>query len=305
MANVKELKNGDLIMVKLEGEEAKAKFLKASADETKINVFVKSKLKWIPSEDFIGMAEPLSFVGKSGQDAGKPAAPAPAKEKKKAAKKAEKAAPNEPESTIAPEAGKDEGEGAQAPEELKLSQTQSKILTALAEKSKPMDILTLAEVTGILNPQIRKASEGLVSAGLITFEEKNETGAVLEITEKGKTFNPMAKKAAKKAPKKVKAKKEGDASAPSKRDQVLNLLKNKDLSIEDIAEKLDTDPNYVREIKASTSKKMEEPDKNSTKGIVFAALKKGKSAKEVAASAKVSTVYVYKIQKQMQSAGLI
>lgn len=312
MANVKELKNGDLILVKLDGEECKAKFLKLNSDGTKMNVFVKAKLLWVAPDTFIGMAQPLAIVGKdenTAQEAKVEAtAPAP-KAKAKGSKKGAQAAENKAESTQAEEPAKTEGAKEASLKSLKLSATQSKVLTAIAQvpDGKEIDILNLAEITGILNPQIRKAAEGLVSAGLITMTDEKETGTKFQITESGEQLNntPMAKKAAKKPAKKVKAKSSGDANEPSKRDQIVNLLKNKDLSVDDIADKMDTDPNYVREIKASLNKKMDEPEKGTTKREVFDLLKKGKSAKEAAASAKVSTVYVYKIQKQMQAAGVI
>lgn len=310
------LKNGDLIMIRYNGEEAKAKFLKKNADETKLNVFAKGKLLWVPATDFIGMAEPLSIVKNDGGD-DKVVAEKSAKDPKKDSRESKKtketkiAAPKEAEqgqeTPSGVEAGENTGGGESSSNEKEISLTkhQAAVLDYLITKGEggSDDPLTISEETGLLVPQINKAADGLAKAGLITRDESKETGIKLILTQKGFTMSTKKKSTKNRAAvKKMKPAAKGEASL-SKRDQVIALLKDKALTINDIAEKLDTDPNYVREIKTSISKKIEEPETNTTKGKIWKMLKDGKTAKEVADKVGKSSVYVYKIQKQMVSSG--
>lgn len=312
------LKNGDLIMIKYNGEEVKAKFLKTNADGSKLNVLAKGKLTWIPVSDHIGMAEPLDLSKKKDDkvvgsaDAKKDSRESKgAKKDSRESKKIESSelAEQGQEPSTEVEAGQNKGGGESSSNEKEISLTkhQAAVLDFLISKGEggsenPYEI---SVETGLLVPQIEKAAEGLVKAGLILRSESKETGVILSLTQKGFTMKTAAKKSATKnraAVKKMKPAAKGDAVV-SKRDQVIALLKDKSLTINDIAEKLDTDPNYVREIKTSISKKIEEPESGSTKAKIWKMLKDGKSVKEVAEKMEKSSVYVYKIQKQMVSSG--
>jgi predicted transcriptional regulator len=308
------LKNGDLIKVNYSGKEASAKFLKLNGDGTKMNVVVQARLQWLPVSDFIGMGE----KEEKGQEPKKEVKASKETKVKTDSPKPEKKAKKQPE-TSADETKGDASEETtsekkEAEKPVKLSAHQIKILEAIKD-AKLTEINEIAMRSGILNPQIRKAADGLIKSGYLIIEETEQTGTHYQLTETGiqlienqnnqNTEIMAKKKVTKKAPAKVvKAKKEGKVEL-SKKDQIIALLKNKDLTITDVAEKMDTDVNYVREIKASIQKKMDEPDKDSKKGKVFKMLQSGKSAKEIAVTLKVSSVYVYKIKGQMTSAGVL
>ncbi len=324
------LKNGDLIMIKLEGKEVKAKYLKENGDGNKIQVFAGGKLQWVPIEDYTGPAQPLdlsnntkaevkkatdkvvaSAEGKGEGDKKEENNPKKdsreSKTKAKADKKAKKGAESGQEQSSPVAAAQNEGEAESASNEpeIELTKTQATVLEHLIGKgidvSEELNELSLA--TGLLNPQIEIAAMELVTAGLITREENQETGIRYKITQNALD---MKKKSPKNraAVKKMKPAAKGEA-ALSKRDQVIALLKDKALTVNDIAEKLDTDPNYVREIKTSINKKVDEPEAGSVKAKIWKLLKDGKTAKEVAEKVEKSSVYVYKIQKQMVSAGVL
>jgi DNA-directed RNA polymerase specialized sigma subunit len=104
---------------------------------------------------------------------------------------------------------------------------------------------------------------------------------------------------------KLKTDKQSGEVEVSKKNRVLTLLKNPDLTVKQISEMTGAAQSYIRGIRERAAKKMGEPKAGSIKRKVYDALRAGGTLVDVAKRCKVTVSYAYQIRQQMLSAKII
>jgi hypothetical protein len=166
---------------------------------------------------------------------------------------------------------------------------------------KSLTVEQVSDAVGKSTPATKHAIERLASMGYLDLMNADLQEYALSI--KGLKHVPGTAKP-KSEIKKLKIDKTGEAVV-SKKERVLALLKNPDLTIKDIHDMTGAAQSYIRGVRERNAKKMDVPKEGTIKRKVYDALRLGGTLVDVAKSCKVTISYAYQIRQQMLSAKII
>lgn len=306
---MEKLKKGDFIIIKYERKLAHAKVVNPPNKLGRYNVFTQGKLRWLDVDTFVRMGEKdaslkagefitnkenLKSVPKIVAPSGESLSPVPDaiinNGVEKLANKIDELAVSEFETAIKSVAS--------------VITTDDEMYMAPFRKGKTGKTLTveqLSDAVGKSTPATKHAVERLVALGYLDLISADIHEYALSI--KGLKHIPGTAKPKSEIPK-LKTEKSGEVKL-SKKNRVLTLLKNPELTVKQIAEMTTSSQSYIRGIKERSAKKMELPEAGTKKREVYDALLLGGTLVEVSKKCKVTISYAYQIRQQMQSAKII
>ena len=312
---MKTLKKGDFIVIKFGKKLAHAKVINPPNQLERMNVFTQGTLKWIDAADFVRMGEKGASLKKGdfitnseNLKASKPGSihvemndkkiPLSGKTVRIENESSMASVLDEPEPENKLEHGAYPGPKKTAP---KISiTTDDETLLAECKKRDVFNVTELSDAIGKSTPATKHMVDRLVSLGWIEAIDDNSFG----ITKAGASHKPGAAKPKTEIKKLKTDKKSGEVSV-SKREQILTLLKDPEMTVKMIQDKTGAAPSYIRGIRERNAKKMDIPEEGSLKRKVFDELRLGGTLVDVAKRCKVTVSYAYQIKQQMQAAKII
>jgi hypothetical protein len=324
---MEKLKKGDFIIIKFEKKLANAKVIAHVPEKKRLNVFTQGTLKWMDDSVFVRMGEKGVSLKAGEFVSGK----ALIEKEQKSQKPTTAEILNEIESlgdndnlipvvvkhldaVITPskpitepviEAGSDDklDHGATALN-IQLTQTDEMYLAPFrkGKSGKCMTIEQVSDAVGKSTPATKHAIERLHNLGYLDLISTELKEYALSI--KGLKHVPGTAKPTSSVPKLKADKKSGEVST-SKKETVLTMLKDPTHTVKSIAEATGASQSYIRGIRERSAKKMEIPEKGTTKRAVYDALRTGGTLVDVAKRCNVTVSFVYQIRQQMLSAKVL
>jgi hypothetical protein len=310
---MEKLNKGDFIVIKFEKKLAHAKVVAHVPEKGRINVFTQGTLKWIDDSAFVRMGEKGASL-KAGEFV-KPKKESSDDIKKEIAELGKSGTTHsvvmddkviplsgetvriEKESSVASIAD-------QPSVNIELTETDEMYLAPFrkGKTGKSLTVEQVSDMVGKSTPATAHALHRLCGLGYLELLNSELKEYALSI--RGLKHNTGTAKKTADVPKLKTDKKSGEV-ALSKKDRVLALLKNPDLSVKQIAEMTGAAQSYIRGIRERTAKKMDVPEEGSIKRKVYDALRAGGTLVDVAKRCKVTISYAYQIRQQMLSAKII
>lgn len=336
---MKKLNKGEFIVIKFEKKFAHAKVVAHVPEKKRLNVFTQGTLKWIDDTDYVGMATHDNCDLKKGVFIEKPKGgettsfgsidpknltPIPAEviemgvEKLGAAidkmviEKLEEIADGGADAKLSDGTMIDINtvdmvEHGAYPDNIstkELTETDEMYLTPF-RKGKSGKTLTVEQVSDMVGKSTPATAHALTRLqGLGFLELLNTELKEYALTIRGLKHVPGNVKPKSDVPKLKTDKQSGEVEV-SKKNRVITLLKNPDLTVKQISEMTGAAQSYIRGIRERAAKKMEEPKAGSIKRKVYDALRAGGTLVDVAKRCKVTVSYAYQIRQQMLSAKII
>jgi DNA-binding Lrp family transcriptional regulator len=325
---MEKLNKGEFIVIKFEKKLAHAKVIAHVPEKGRLNVFTQGTLKWINDTDYVSPGEKGSDLKKGTfiTDATNAAAVKKMFKKKETTVDIQKeiaslgggdvvhSGPETPtihipKTDIVDHGAYPDNVAQPSAEKLKdsivLTETDEMYLAPFrkgGKSGKTMTVEQVSDAVGKSTPATKHAVERLASMGYLDLINAELHEYALSI--KGLKHIPGNVKPASDVKKLKTDKKSGEVEL-TKKDRVLTLLKNPNLTVKEIAETTGASQSYIRGVRERAAKKMDVPEKGSVKRAVYDALRAGGTLVDVAKRCKVTISYAYQIRQQMLSAKII